>query len=251
MDAGVKLLSNINIGLALLLLVFAILGIGFAAFLSGLLNTSTDYVSMFVPLANWINRPDQDWFQGWTVFYWAWWCTWGPLVGVFVAKVSKGRTIRQMVTVVMLAPTVVAAFWFTAFGGGAIAQVASGTGGLAEGLKDVNMAIFQFLEVLPFSSIISLLVVVLLVIFMVTSVDSGALVIDSIAAGGIPETPVPQRILWVGLVAIVTMVLFVVGGDSALKGVQAGAVALGLPFMVLMLVLMVGFVKALIQDARS
>ncbi|MFV0663075.1 BCCT family transporter [Denitromonas sp.] len=251
MDAGVKLLSNINMGLALLLVIFAILGVGVAVFLSGMISTSADYVSMFLPLANWVDRPDRDWFQGWTVFYWAWWCTWGPLVGVFVAKVSKGRTIRQMVTVVMLVPTIVAIVWFTAFGGGAIAQVAAGSGALADGLKDVNMAIFQFLEVLPMSAITSLLVVFLLVIFMVTSVGSGALVVDNLAAGGIPDTPVPQRVLWVGLIALVTMVLFVIGGDSALKGVQAGAVAMGLPFMALMLVLMIGFVKALIEDARS
>jgi BCCT family betaine/carnitine transporter len=129
--------------------------------------------------------------------------------------------------------------------------VASGTGGLAAGLTDVNLAIFQFLEVLPLPTITSLLVVVLLVIFMVTSVDSGALVVDSLAAGGIAETPAPQRVLWVGLIALVTLVLFVIGGDSALKGVQAGAVAMGLPFMMLMLVLMVGFLKALIQEGRK
>lgn len=251
MDAGVKLLSNINMGLALLLLIFAVFGVGVAVFISGALSTSADYVRMFLPLTNWIDRPDQDWFQGWTVFYWAWWCTWGPLVGVFVARVSKGRTIRQMVAVVMLVPTIVAVLWFTAFGGGAISQIAAGSGELAGGLKDVNMAIFQFLEVLPMSAITSLLVVFLLVIFMVTSVDSGALVVDNLAAGGVTDTPVPQRVLWVGLIALVTMVLFVIGGDSALKGVQAGAVAMGLPFMMLMLVLMVGFVKALIQDARG
>lgn len=251
MDAGVKLISNINMILALTLLVFVILGVGATVFLSGMFQSAADYVSMFVPLANWIDRPDRDWFQGWTVFYWAWWCTWGPLVGVFVAKVSKGRTIRQMVIVVMLVPTLVAIVWFTAFGGGAIAQVAAGSGSLAAGLSDVNMAIFQFLEGLPMSAITSLLVVFLLVIFMVTSVDSGALVVDNLAAGGIPDTPIPQRVLWVGLIALVTMVLFVIGGDSALKGVQAGAVAMGLPFMMLMLVLMAGFTKSLIQDVKA
>lgn len=251
MDAGVKLLSNINMSLALLLVVFVIFGVGGGVFMSGALDAAADYAAMFIPLANWIDRPDQDWLRGWTVFYWAWWCAWGPLVGVFIARVSKGRTIRQMVGVVMLAPTLVAIVWFTAFGGGAIAQVAAGTSALSEGLKDVNMAIFQFLEVLPFAGITSLLVVFLLVVFMVTSVDSGALVVDNLAAGGIPDTPVPQRVLWVGLIALVTMVLFVVGGDTALKGVQAGAIAMGLPYMMLMLVLMIGFVKSLIQDLRE
>lgn len=251
MDAGVKQLSNINMVLALLLVIFVIVGVGFGVFASAALSASVDYMEMFVPLANWINRPDQEWMEGWTVFYWAWWCAWGPLVGVFIAKVSKGRTIRQMVGVVMVAPTLVAIIWFAAFGGGAISQVAAGAGGLAEGLKDVNMAIFQFLDVLPLSSITSLLVVFLLMVFMVTSVDSGALVVDNLAAGGMEDTPVFQRVLWVGLIGLVSMVLFVVGGDTALKGVQAGAIAMGLPFMMLMLVLMVGFVKALIEDVRA
>ena len=113
------------------------------------------------------------------------------------------------------------------------------------------MAIFQFLEVLPFPAITSLLVVFLLAVFMVTSVDSGALVVDNLAAGGKEDTPVPQRVLWVGLIGLVAMVLFALGGDTALKGVQAGAIAMGLPFLMLMLVLMVGFVKSLIQDVRS
>ncbi|NQD96192.1 BCCT family transporter, partial [Pseudomonas sp. CrR25] len=199
----------------------------------------------------WIDRPDQDWFQGWTVFYWAWWCTWGPLVGVFVARVSRGRTLRQMVGVVMVVPTLATIAWFTAFGGGAIAQVAAGSGSLAAGLSDVNMAIFQFLEVLPMGAITSVLVVLLLIIFMVTSVDSGALVVDNLSAGGDPNTSPGQRVLWLVMIALVTIMLFVVGGDTALKGIQAGAVAMGLPFMALMLALMLGLLKALIDEPRG
>lgn len=251
MHAGIKLLSNINVLLALALLLLVIVGIGVANFLGGVVDTSLNYAEFFLPLSNWIDRPDQDWFQGWTVFYWAWWCTWGPLVGIFIARVSRGRTLRQMVCMVMLVPTVVAIFWFTAFGGGAISQVISGTGTLAAGLEDVNMAIFQFLEVLPMASITSLLVVVLLVIFMVTSVDSGALVVDNLSAGGDPDTPAGQRVAWLALIALVTIALFAIGGGTALKGVQAGAVAMGLPFMVLMLVLMVGLIKGLIRDRHA
>lgn len=248
LDAGVKLLSNINMLLALALFLLVAVGVGVLTFFSGVLSTTVDYVEFFLPLSNWINRPDQDWFRGWTVFYWAWWCTWGPLVGVFVARVSRGRTLRQMVGVVVLVPTIVAILWFSAFGGGAIAQVASGSGSLAAGLADVNMAIFQFLEVLPLGAISSLLVVLLLVIFMVTSVDSGTLVVDNLSAGGDPDTSPGQRVLWLVMIALVTIMLFVIGGDTALKGIQAGAVAMGLPFMVLMLLLMVGLVKALIDD---
>jgi len=251
MDAGVKLLSNINMLLALGLFLLVVAGIGVLSFFSGVLDTTVDFVEFFLPLANWVNRPDQDWFQGWTVFYWAWWCTWGPLVGVFVARVSRGRTLRQMVGVVMVVPTIVAIFWFSAFGGGAIAQVIDGTGALAAGLADVNMAIFQFLEVLPLAAISSVLVVVLLIIFMVTSMDSGALVVDNLAAGGDPGTSPVQRVLWLVMIALVTITLFVIGGDTALKGIQAGAVAMGLPFMALMLFLMIGFLKALSQEPRG
>jgi betaine/carnitine transporter, BCCT family len=251
MHAGIKLLSNLNIFLALGLFLLVVIGIGWQAFFADAFAAAVDYVRYFVPLSNWLERDDQEWMQGWTVFYWAWWCTWGPLVGVFVARVSRGRTLRQMVGMVMLAPTVVAVFWFTALGGGAIGQVAAGTGALANGLSDVNMAIFQFLEVLPLSAITALLVVVLLVIFMVTSVASGALVVDNLSAGGDPDTCRVQRVLWLVMIGLVTVMLFVVGGDTALKGIQAGAVAMGLPFMVLMLLIMIGLIKALISEHRQ
>lgn len=251
LDAGVKLLSNINMLLALAVFLLVVVGVGVLEFFYGVLSAALDYGQFFLPLSNWINRPDQDWLQGWTVFYWAWWCTWGPLVGVFVARVSRGRTLRQMVAMVMLAPTIVAVFWFAAFGGGAIAQVVDGSGALAAGLTDVNMAIFQFLDVLPMGGIASLLVVALLVIFMVTSVDSGALVVDNLSAGGDPNTLPVQRVLWLAMIALVTVTLFVVGGDTALKGIQAGAIAMGLPFMALMLLLMIGLVKGLIDECRG
>ena len=250
MHAGVKLLSNINMVLALGLFLLVVMGVGAASFLPDVLGSTADYATYFVPLSNWINRPDADWFHGWTVFYWAWWCTWGPLVGVFVARVSRGRTLREMVCVVMVVPTIATIFWFSAFGLGAIEQVIAGKSSLAVGLTDVNMAIFQFLEVLPLSSVTSLLVVALLVIFMVTSVDSGSLVVDNLAAGGNPDTSPYQRVLWVIMIALVTIMLLVIGGDTALKGIQAGAVAMGLPFMALLLVMMVGFVKALASEPR-
>ena len=156
-----------------------------------------------------------------------------------------------MVGVVMVVPTLVTIAWFTAFGGGAIAQVIDGSGTLAAGLTDVNMAIFQFLEGLPLAAISSLLVVLLLIIFMVTSVDSGALVVDNLSAGGDPDTSPGQRVLWLVMIALVTIMLFIIGGDTALKGIQAGAVAMGLPFMALMALLMLGLLKQLYHDCRA
>jgi BCCT family betaine/carnitine transporter len=250
LDSGVKLLSNLNMLLALVLFAIVVAGVGVMAFSSGVLDTTVDFGKYFLPLSNWINRPDQDWYHGWTVFYWAWWCTWGPLVGVFVARVSKGRTLRQMVGVVLLAPTVVAILWFTAFGGGAIANVMSGTGALASGTMNVDMAIFHFLETLPLFKATSLLVVVLLVNFMVTSVNSGALVVDSLAAGGDTDTPAAQRVIWLLMIAFVTVILFVIGDDTALKAIQAGSVAMGVPYIALMLLLIAGFVKSIAGEPR-
>jgi len=250
MNAGVKLLSNINMTIALALLIFVIVGAGATSFFAGLGSTTADYAEYFLPLTNWIGRTDTDWFQGWTVFYWAWWASWAPFVGMFIARISKGRTIRQIVLMVMLAPTVVALLWMTAFGGSAIAQIEAGQGPLVNGIEDVTLTLFQFLEQLPGIGVTSLLVVGLLVIFMITSVDSGCLVVDTIGAGGVEDTPRPQKVLWVFITALICLTLFIVGGDDALKAVQAGAIALGLPFMLLMVVLMIGLAKALIQDRR-
>jgi len=249
--AGILHLSNFNMILAVLLLLLCVAGVGAGAYAAGLFSASIDYARFMLPLSNWIGRPDENWFHGWTVFYWAWWCTWGPLVGVFVARVSRGRTLREMVMVVMVAPAVLAVLWFTAFGGGAIAQVDSGTGALAGGLQDVNMAIFQFLEQLPMPTVTSLLVVLLLVIFTVTSVDSGALVADNLASNGRTDTPPLQRSMWVFLIGLVALTLLFLGGDSALKAVQSVTIVMALPYLFIMLVLIVGFLKALLADARS
>lgn len=248
--SGLKLLSDLNMLLALVLFIVVVAGIGFASFSSGVVSTTIDFASNFIPLSNWINRSDEEWYRGWTVFYWAWWCTWGPLVGVFVARVSKGRSLRQLISVVLCAPTVVSILWFTAFGGGAIGDIMSGTGALASGPLNVDMALFHFLETLPMFTITSMLVVILLVIFTVTSVSSGVLVVDSLSAGSDQETPAVQRVIWLLMVAFVSVILFVVGDDTALKAIQAGAVAMGPPFVVLMLLLIIGFIKAIAKEAR-
>lgn len=248
MNSGVKLLSNINMLLALGLFIFVALGAGITTFIAGLGSTTVDYVTYFLPLANWIGRPDKEWFQGWTVFYWAWWASWGPFVGMFIARISVGRTIRQIIAMVLLAPTVVAIMWMTAFGSAAIDQVQAGKGELVNGIKDVTLTLFQFLEVLPLTNITAILCVLLLVIFMVTSMDSGCLVVDTLGAGGKEDTPRKQKVLWVFITAVICLSIFIVGGDNALKAVQAGAIALALPFMLLMVLLMVGLTKALMND---
>jgi BCCT family betaine/carnitine transporter len=250
-DAGIRILSNLNMALATLLLAFCAVGIGVGTYVTGIFSALGDYARLILPLSDWRQRPDADWYHAWTVFYWAWWCSWGPLVGVFIARVSRGRSIRQMVAVVMVAPAAFALLWFTAFGGGAIAQVTAGVGPLAAGVQDVNQAIFQFLGQLPLTAVTSLLVIVLLVIFTVTSVDSGAVVADNMAANGRTDTPRPQRVLWVLLIGLVATALLVLGGDAGLKGVQSVTIVMALPYLVLMIVLIAGLLKALWEDRTA
>lgn len=250
-DTGIRHVSNLNMALAALLLLFCAFGMGMGTYLLGLLTALGDYARLILPLSDWRARPDTDWYHAWTVFYWAWWCSWGPLVGVFIARISRGRTIRQMVAVVMVAPAAFAVVWFTAFGGGAIAQIKAGTGALTGGVSDVNHAIFQFLAELPFTSVTSLLVVVLLVIFTVTSVNSGALVADNMASNGRTDTPRAQRVLWVLLIGLVAATLLVLGGDAGLKGVQSVTIVMALPYLALMIMLIAGLLVALWQDRAT
>ena len=250
-DEGIKHVSNLNMALAALLLAFCAVGMGLGNYIVGLVSSLGDYARLILPLSDWRARPDTDWFHAWTVFYWAWWCSWGPLVGVFIARISRGRTIREMVAVVMVAPAAFAVVWFTAFGGGAIAQIKAGTGALTNGLQDVNHAIFQFLAELPLTAINSLLVVVLLVIFTVTSVNSGALVADNMASNGRTDTPRGQRVLWVLLIGLVSTALLVLGGDAGLKGVQSVTIVMALPYLGLMVVLLTGLLIALWQDRAA
>ncbi|MBT0961922.1 BCCT family transporter [Denitromonas sp. IR12] len=246
-DGGVKLLSNINMTLAAILMVFVAIAGGIIAFVKGIATNTISYGEFLLPLSNWIGRDDQTWFHGWTVFYWAWWISWSPFVGIFIARVSRGRTVRELLTAVLVVPTLVTIVWMTAFGGNALTQSAGGIGELANGIGDVSLAMFQMLEHLPLTSITSALAIALVLVFFVTSADSGSLVIDSITAGGKTDTPRSQRVFWACLVGIISAILLSVGGKDALNALQAGAVTTGLPFTVVLLIMTVGLYKALHQ----
>ncbi len=251
MNAGVKMLSNINLALATALLAFVIVASGLGAFIGHFFRNLWAYAANLPALSNWVGRPDQAWLQGWTVYYWVWWAAWAPLAGVFIAKISKGRTLRQMVLVSMVMPMLFGALWMTAFGNGAIQQIAAGQGALVQGISSIDLSIFQYLASFPLSALTAIVVVVLLVIFMVTSVDSGALVVDTLAAGGDENTSRLQKVMWVVMIGLIAIALLYVGGDKALKAIQAGTIAMGFPFMIILLVLVAGFIKALIQDYRN
>lgn len=244
-DGGVKVISNINMIVAFLLLILVAL-IGYAITLGNIGTTLMAYVENIIPLSNPHGRDDVAWFQGWTVFYWAWWISWSPFVGMFIARVSKGRTVREFITAVLLVPTFVTIIWMSVFGGMAIDQVANNVGQLgAKGLTDVSLAMFEMFDVLPMGTVLSFIAVILVLVFFITSSDSGSLVIDSITAGGKVDAPVLQRIFWALMEGAIAIALLWIGGTEAIQALQAGAISTALPFTIVLLLMCVSLVMGM------
>ncbi|MFO8154240.1 BCCT family transporter [Thioalkalivibrio sp.] len=249
-DGGVKVLSNINLAFAALLLLFVVIAGGLVAFLTNAGTTISGYVQYMLPLSNPVGREDETFYHGWTIFFWAWWISWSPFVGMFIARVSRGRTVRQFVTAVLLVPTLVTVIWMTAFGGAGLDQARDGVGALADGISDSSLALFQMLEHLPLTAITSFLAIALVLVFFVTSSDSGSLVIDSITSGGKTDAPQSQRLFWATFEGVVAGVLLAVGGAAALTAMQAGAVSTGLPFVLVLLAMCVSLMMGLFHELR-
>ncbi len=250
LDGGVKILSNLNMALALLLLLFIIVVGSGLGFFGRLFDTAAAYAENLIPLSNWIDREDQKFYHGWTVFYWAWWISWSPFVGMFIARVSKGRTVREFLIAVLLVPTLITLIWMSAFGGNGLEQIKAGAGELANGIGDVSLALFQMLAQLPLATLSSVLGIVLVLVFFVTSSDSGSLVIDSITAGGKLDAPVPQRIFWAAMEGLIAGALLFGGGADALGALQAAAITVGLPFTLVLLAMCVALYKGLRHEER-
>ena len=246
LDSGVKLLSEINMALAMLLLVF-IFAVGPTMdLIQGFWGNSVAYLRELIPLSNPFGRGDDGYRTGWTTFYWAWWMSWSPFVGMFIARVSRGRTIREFITCVLIIPTIVSVIWMTIFGGTALTETIGGFQGIVE--AELSVKLFAMLGQLPLSSITSFIGIVLVIVFFVTSSDSGSLVIDSITAGGKVDAPVPQRIFWAAFEGIVAIVLLIGGGLSALQG---AAIATGFPFAFLLLLLCWSTFRGLQAERRK
>ncbi|HDZ75099.1 MAG TPA: BCCT family transporter [Aurantimonas coralicida] len=246
LDAGVKRLSEINMGLALLLLGFIFLVGPTMDIVRGILGNSVAYLREVIPLSNPFGRVDDNFRQGWTSFYWAWWMSWSPFVGMFIARVSRGRTIREFLTCVLIIPTVVSIIWMTVFGGTALTETIDGFAGIVDAALEVKL--FVMLGQLPLTSISSFLGIVLVIVFFVTSSDSGSLVIDTITAGGKIDAPVPQRIFWATFEGLVAIALLVGGGLAALQG---AAIATGFPFAFLLLALCWSTMRGLHAERRQ
>jgi betaine/carnitine transporter, BCCT family len=246
MHGGVKRLSEINMILAAGLLLFIVLAGPTAAILSGFVTNLGAYAREIVPLSNPFGRDDDNFRQGWTAFYWAWWISWSPFVGMFIARVSRGRTVREFLISVLLVPSVVSVFWMTAFGGTAISQIVT-DGVTAVADAPLELKLFVMLEGLPLTAITSFVGIVLVIVFFVTSSDSGSLVIDAITAGGKVDAPVSQRIFWCSFEGLVAIALLLGGGLAAL---QAMAVSTGFPFAIVLLFACYALVRGLLDEPR-
>lgn len=251
LDGGVKILSNLNMLLALALLLFVLFAGSTLELVKGFFSTGREYASHFLALSNPIGRTDTTFYHDWTVFYWAWWISWSPFVGMFIARISKGRSVREFLIAVLLVPTAVTVIWMTTFGQSALMQVQGGVGQLANGLGEAPLALFQMIENLPLSSITSLIGIFLVLVFFVTSSDSGSLVVDSITAGGKVDAPVSQRVFWAITEGLVAAALLYGGGTEALEAIQAGAVSAGLPFVFVLLAMMLSLFLGLRKIRRT
>ncbi|MAP29560.1 MAG: BCCT transporter [Pseudomonas sp.] len=246
LDKGVKRLSEINMVLAIVLMGFVIIVGPTVAIATGFFDNLLAYVTNLPALSNPVGREDANFTQGWTAFYWAWWISWSPFVGMFIARVSRGRTVREFLIAVLLVPSLVSVLWMTAFGGTAIGQfVADGFTGVQDAALELKL--FVMLGELPLTAITSFVGIVLVIVFFVTSSDSGSLVIDTITAGGKVNAPVPQRVFWVIGEGVVAIALLLGGGLAAL---QAMAVSTGLPFTIVLLVGCIAIIKGLMSEPR-
>ena len=237
LDGGVKVLSNFNMLVALLLLLFVFIVANPIQLIGKVFATGASYASYILPLSNPIGRTDTDFYHGWTIFYWAWWISWSPFVGMFIARISKGRTVREFLTAVMVVPTLVTMIWMTVFGETGLSQYKNQIGELSGGVTDASLSLFQMLNNLPFATITSLIAIVLVLVFFITSSDSGSLVIDTMTAGGKLDVPVGQRIFWAVTEGLIAIALLYGGGEAALTSLQSGAVSTGLPFTFVLLVM--------------
>lgn len=246
MDKGVKRLSELNMGLALLLLLFVVVVGPTWQITTGFFKNLLAYVEYLPALSNPIGRTDDNFRHGWTAFYWAWWISWSPFVGMFIARVSRGRTVREFIIAVLFIPSIVSTIWMTALGGTAISQVVD------QGMTSVQSAVlelqlFEMLAGLPLTPLTSLVGIVLVIVFFITSSDSGSLVIDTIGAGGKMNAPTPQRVFWATFEGLIAIALLLGGGLAAL---QAMAVSTGFPFTIVLLGACFALVKGLVTEPR-
>lgn len=244
LDRGIKRLSEINLLLALLLLIMVFLTGPTAYILRALPDHIGSYTQTVLGMSLFTNTfGSAEWQQDWTVFYWAWWVSWAPFVGMFIARISRGRTIKEFVLGVLLVPTSACIVWFTVFGTSALQIELFGTGGIVDAVNEnTATALFVLLEQFPFATVTSFIGICLVAIFFITSSDSGSFVVDMLVSGGNPNPALWQRIFWALTEGIIAATLLIIGGLSAL---QAGAISTGLPFCIVLIFVCYSLMKNL------
>lgn len=245
LDAGIRRLSELNLVLALLLMIFVLVAGPTVMLLSSLIQNIGMYLSGLVDMTFRIYAYEpNEWIGNWTLFYWAWWISWSPFVGMFIARISRGRTIREFILGVLLVPSGFTFLWLTIFGNSGLwLEMHEAGAGLATAVQtNMPTAIFVLLDQLPLTGITSALATMLIVTFFVTSSDSGSLVIDIISSGGAENPPVWQRIFWAVSEGAVAATLLVAGGLAAL---QTAAISSALPLIIVMFLVCYGLMKAL------
>lgn len=259
LDGGVKRLSQGNMILAAIFMLF-LLTVGPTVYLLGAATQNLGYyIKIFPEMALWTETfLKSNWQGSWTVFYWAWWIAWSPFVGMFIARISKGRTVREFVLGVIFIPTLLSFLWMSVFGGSAISLQASGAADIITAVKDdVATAMFVMLQNFPLPQLLSFIAIILVTVFFVTSSDSGSLVVDHLTSGGKLDSPIPQRVFWAIMEGVIAAVLLIGGGLATL---QTASVCTGLPFAIVLLIgvysLFVGFsdelfIEKAVQKALS
>ncbi|MFP4524933.1 MAG: BCCT family transporter [Bacteroidales bacterium] len=247
LDRGVKKLSEMNINLGALLLIFIIILGPTIYILDSYTQNIGNYIHSFFEKSLWTESYNQgNWQNQWTIFYWSWWISWSPFVGMFIARISKGRTIKEYVLSVLIIPTLLTFLWISAFGGTAIFMEMNGIAEIAKEVKgNVAISIYQLFENLPLANITNFAAIVLVISFFVTSSDSGSLVVDAFTSGGKLRSPVTQRIFWATMEGLIAAILLVAGGLNAL---QTAAITTGLPFAIILVIMAYSLKKGLQKE---
>lgn len=250
LDKGVRVLSELNMRLGLLFLIFMLIIGPTVYLLDGMMENTGNYFQEVISLGTWTETyQGTDWQNDWTVFYWAWWISWSPFVGMFIARVSKGRTVREFILGVLFVPTILTFLWFSVFGGSAMFLEQTGLADIASAVQEnKSTALFVMLEQFPLGFVSSIIGIVLVTSFFVTSSDSGSLVIDSITSGGKLDAPVGQRIFWALSEGAVAAALLLGGGLAAM---QTAAISAGLPFTLILLVMCFVLFKELKEEREE
>ncbi len=254
LDKGIRRLSNFNVGLMIALLA-TVLIVGPTVFVLGLFPQALGtYLTSFPELSLWAdsfgNAPYEGWMDSWTIFYWGWWISWSPFVGLFIARISRGRTVREFIGGVLILPALFSFFWMAVFGGTALHFELFTEQGIMGTVFDVGeeVAMFELFTLLPFTIVLSVLAIVLVTTFFVTSSDSGSLVLGHLSSGGKHDAPRNQRIAWALFEGVVASVLLIGGGLGAL---QTAAITAGLPFAVVLVVLCYSLYLGLKTEYRT